>query len=386
VLKRTFVLIVLTAALAGCGRTTSNPVSTADTTPARTTTATGPIVTGAPQALVVTVLDDEGPFFNLVVEAVAPNGVAQPVATIHDVHPAAWEEASPRLDEPILASTAGDLLVSVERGGGGEPGFEAALLLDLNSPTKPPIELPAVIDRGAWGPTDELAVFGQDDLTVIHPKTGTTTRIDIPTRVDPLIAWAADGSGWLATEQEGDDDQRSGTLLRNGTFQPTVARTYGATGRERVMGSKGEIVSEAVSDGATESETALVDFGPGICPGCIVWASHVEPSDDPTFGDYTWDAAGTGLWLVRGAADGKTRWLAHLPAPKDEDRILDLPARADLTIVGIAPDDRWLVFATDDGKRLLVADTANGTTRQLARTAGEGANVVFAGWSQVPAD
>jgi hypothetical protein len=369
--------------LAACGTTpppsspsASGSVQGAVATPASTA---GTVPT---EAIVAWVVDDDAPFFDLVVESIAPTGVARPVARLRDVHPAGWADASPRLDAPVLASETGLVVISVDRSGGGTPEDERTLILDLDSPGRAPIEFPNVTERAAWGPGGELAIFGTRPL-LLDPATGTTTAITVPPHIDLLEAWVADGSGWLAVEEG--DAGRVGVLRRNGTFAAGAQPAYGLTGRERRTGSNGQIVSEATSDGATGAETTIVDFGPGICPRCVVWAKFETPGDGPTFNDFVWDASGQGLWITWQSADRKRGWLGHMASPGVDEPIVDLPARVDLDIVGISPTDAWLVLKAGEQRRLILADTLTRETRVIAKPLVPGGPTpIFAGWSSVP--
>jgi hypothetical protein len=377
--------IALVLAVAACGSTTPSPTTSASgSVQGSAATPEASLVTTPTEAIVVWVLDDARPYFDLVIESIAPSGVSRPVATLRDIHPAGWLDASPRLDAPVLASAHGWLLVSVERDGGGAPDLERTLILRLDPPPSAPMELPSVVEQAGWGPRGDLAVVAPRPV-LVDPAAGTTTRITVPPSVDLLAAWAADGSGWLAIEHVGEFDQRAGTLHLDGTFAAGARRAYGATGRERPTGARGEVVGEAVSDGPAGSETAIVDFGPGTCPRCIVWARFQTPGDMPTFNDFAWDASGDGLWLTWQSADRKRAWLGHMTTPGKDDPIVDLPAGIDLDIVGISPTDAWLVLRAGEQRRLVIADTLARTTRVIAQPLVPGGPApIFAGWSSVP--
>ena len=371
--------------MGGCGSSMPSPTPPASGLVQGATATPAPTrVTLPTEAIVAWIVDDPKPYFDLVVESIAPTGVARPVTTFHDVHPAGWGDASPRLEAPVLASTGGYIVISVERDGGGAPDLERTLIYRLDSPATAATELPHVADRAAWSPQGQLAVFGPRP-TLLDPITRAASAITVPASVDLLDVWAADGSGWLGVEHVGEFDQRVGVLHPDGSFVAGPAAAYAPTGRERATGANGQIVSEAVSDGPDGAETAIVDFGPGVCPRCIVWARFKTLGDAPTFGDFVWDAAGDGLWVTWQSADRKRAWLGHMPAPGDDDPVVDLPPAIDLDIVGISATDTWLVLQAGEQRGLLIADTRTGETRVIARPlVPDGPAPIFAGWSSVP--
>jgi hypothetical protein len=171
-------------------------------------------------------------------------------------------------------------------------------------------------------------------------------------------------------------------LRRDGTFVADIQPAYAPTGRERVTGTRGEALSEAVSDGPEGSETAIVDFGPGVCPRCIIWAKFATAGDAPHFNDYVWDAAGQGLWITWQSADRKRAWLGHMTSPGLDQPVVDLAPGIDFEIVGISPSDAWLVLEAGEQRTLLIADTLTPATRVLARPlVPDGPTPNFAGWS-----
>jgi hypothetical protein len=370
--------------VAACGTTppsvppTSGSVQGVSATPATTQ------VTLPTEALVAWVVDDDRPYFDLVVESIAPTGLARPLATLRGIHPEGWEDATPRLDAPLLVSPARSVVISVERDGGGASDLERTLILDLDASQRAPIEIPTVTERAAWGPGGELAVFSPRP-TVVDPATGTQTPITVPVGIDLLEAWVADGSGWLAVEHAGESDQRVGALHRDGIFVVGPQRAYTPTGRERLTGADGQMLSVAVSDGPDGAESAIVDFGPGDCPRCVVWATFMAPGNAPTFHDFVWDAAGQGLWITWHSADRKKAWLGHMGSPTVDEPIVDLPPGVDLDIAGISPTDAWLVLYAGEQQRLLIADTVTHETRVIARPLVPGGpSPIFAGWNSIP--
>jgi hypothetical protein len=376
--------LFLVVVLAACGSTAPSASRASGSVQGATATPAPSLVTAPVEAIVVWVVDDGLPYFDLIVESIAPTGVARPVARIRDIHPAGWQDASPRLDAPVLASATGSILISVERDGGGAGDLERTLLLRLDSSKRSPIELPNVTERAAWGPDGELAVFAPRPI-LVDPTTGTTSAIPVPPRVDLLEAWSADGSGWLAVERVGDSGQEVGVARRDGTFAVGPPRPFGLTGRERLTGARGQILSAAVSDGPQGTETAIVDFGPGSCPRCVVWARFQTPGATPSFGDFVWDAAGQGLWVTWQSADRKRAWLGHMATPGVDDPIVELPAGIDFDIVGISPTDAWLLLRASEQHTLAVGDTMTGDTRVIARPLVPGGPApIFAGWSSVP--
>jgi hypothetical protein len=262
-------------AVAACGSTSSPTPRASGSVQGATATPAASLVTAPIEAIVVWAVDDARPYFDLVVESIAPMGVARPVTTLRDVHPAGWADATPRLDAPILASNRGWLLVSVERNGGGAPDLERTLLLRLDSPQRAPLELPNVTGRAAWGPGGELATLAPQQI-VVDPESGVTTEIRVPPRVDLLEAWSADGSGWLAVERVGESGQQVGVVRRNGSFADGVPSLYGLTGRERLTGADGQILNVAVSDGPRRRG----DRDRRLRSGCLPALSRVGPVPD----------------------------------------------------------------------------------------------------------
>ena len=324
--------------------------------------------------------DDDGPFFDLVVESIAPTGVARPLTTVTDIHPAGWTTASPRLDGAVLASPQGWLVISVERDGGGIPDLERTLLIDLRA-EHPQLELAGVAERAAWGPQGHLAILGSRPL-LVDPITGVKTEVAVPADVDVLEAWAADASGLVAIEDMGEPSQRAGVLRGDGIFVPGVRPPYSATGRERHTGAIGQVLTVAVSDGADGAETAIVDSGPGVCPRCIVWARFKTPGDDPRFFAYNWDAAGAGLWITWQTSDRKRAWLGHMSTPGHDDPVVNLPPSVDFGIAGVSPTDAWFILDASDLRQLVLADTLTGQTRAIAKPLVPGGPApIFAGLS-----
>jgi hypothetical protein len=132
----------------------------------------------------------------------------------------------------------------------------------------------------------------------------------------------------------------------------------------------------------TVTDTAIVEQRADLEPPCRcrAWARFIEPGVAPRFGDATWDAAGTGLWLA--FSDGPLRWLSHLDAPLHDTKVADLPPNATWRILGISPDDRWVVLGDEEADLgpLALVDTAAGESRILARPDASGVTPFFAGW------
>jgi len=215
---------------------------------------------------------------------------------------------------------------------------------------------------------------------VIDPVTG--GRRDLPRldNVEIAAAWLRDGTGWLANKLE-TNASIPGRISRDGRFTPGPATAFEVTGRERQFGSAGGSLSLSISDGATQSETAIVEVRPdlgGAC-NCAVWVRSIQPGDDPSFGEPIWDNDGDGVWVV--FSDKDSHWLSHMIAPLKESRIADLPPGTSWRVEGISADDRWIILGdfNGGGPRLLV-DTASGESRVLARPDAAGNASLFAGW------
>jgi hypothetical protein len=335
----------------------------------------------AGEILLAHLRDDPRPFFDVQIEAVAPTGVARPVAMFRDIHPAGWTDANPMYGTPVSIGPGDQLLVVAERNGGVEPGDAAALLLDLRDPSAPPVEIAAVPHRPVWGPTGALAWSG-NGWQVADGRTGIVSGPDLPAGVEPGGAWLADGSGWLAM-RHGDDQTgpEVGWLSTTGMFTPGTPRTFEWTGLERRLGATGGTLWMAVSDGVESSETVLVERRadlPGACH-CLAWVRMTEPGDDPRFGDAIWDAAGTGVWVPMAEHDGEERWLSHVTEPTVDSRVADLPDNGDWRIVAISPDDHWVVLAGEEAGEIVLVDSLAGEVVAGARN-GEVTAVEFAGW------
>jgi hypothetical protein len=372
-LIRSTVLVLTLALVAACGSTTTNAQGTG------TGTAQLP---DAGELYLVTYLDDAGPSFGVRVEAVGPNGRPRPVATIADVRPAGWDEAAPVYDfQPTIGPT-GLLVLGVERGGGFNPADARTLLIDITAAGRPVVEIAGGLYRPFWGPDGTLAAIESDPI-LIDPRTGTATVIDRPDRVEIASAWLADGSGWAATRSD-DETLTPGRLTADGRFTPGTVETYQVSGLERFAGSAGGLLSVTTSDGATASETAIVEFRPDLPSACDcqVWARVVEPGGGPFFSNAVWDRDGTGLWLV--FAGGSETWLSHLREPLVDAKVADLPPDQPWRIRGISTDDRWIVVGGDeDGQGVLaLVDTSADLSRVLARPDATGATPMFAGWAR----
>ena len=368
---RSTVLVLVAALVAACGSATTG---------SQGSDSSGAQLPGSGELYLVTYLDDEAPSFGIRVEAVGPTGRSRPVATIADVRPAGWEEASPVYDFRPTVGPTGLLVLGVERGGGMEASDMRTLLIDVTGAGRPVVEIGGGLYRPFWGPNGRLAAIESDPIT-IDPRTGATSVIERPDRVEPSSAWLADGSGWAATRLE-DEGSTPGRLMADGTFMPEPAATFQVTGLERLAGSAGGLLSMAFSDGATESETAIVEFRPdleGSCE-CQAWARAVSSRDDPGFSEAVWDRDGTGVWLT--FAGKSERWLSHLREPLVDTKAADLPPDQSWHIIGISADDRWVVVGgADVGQgELVLVDAAAGVGRILAQPDALGVTPMFAGW------
>jgi hypothetical protein len=346
--------------------------------------ASQPVVTDPPpaaagEAYVVTIHREEnGPFFDVRVDAVAPAGGSRTIASFVDVHPAGWEAASPYYDMRSIVSPGGLLPVVAEQNGGMEE--VRTLLLDLRLRGGPPVEIAGPLGTTFWGPDGRLAMDDGSGLQLIDPRSGARQAISRPEDVSNSPAWLADGSGWPASRSR-EEESTAGWLSLEGKFTPgSAGPIFEVTGLERFRGANGGGLGMASSDGATQSETAITERRsdlPGPC-NCIVWARNVQPGDDPAFGDAVWDANGTGIWIA--FSKGDRRWLSHLVEQEVDRPVADLPASQDWRIAGISADDRWVVVASEAGSLVLV-DTATGAAREIARVQGAFSPApMFAGW------
>lgn len=357
--------------VAGCQGGGTGPSGGASTAPDEPLAAAG-------EAYVVTILDDEGPFFDVRVDAIAPGGGSRPIAALDDVHPAGWLEASPFFDMRSIVGPTRLMQVVAERGGGMNDNDVRTLLLDLRPGGGPTVEIAGSMPAPFWGPDGQLAAI-RDDGELIDTRSGARQPIPRPDGVDISPAWLVDGSGWPAG-QFGGDEPIAGWLSTDGTFTAGRAATFQVTGLERLVGAAGGTIGFAVSDGPT-SETAITEYRadlPGPC-SCMSWVSRIEPGEDPGFGDAVWDAAGTGIWLILSKDD--RRWLSHVVKPKVDNPVADLPPGSDWAIVGISADDRWVVAAALADGQLVLVDSVAGAAREIARVQGNiNPAPMFGGW------
>jgi hypothetical protein len=334
----------------------------------------------AGELYLVSYLDDEGPSFGVRVEAVGPTGRVRPIATVDDLRPAGWDNAAPVDGFGPTVGPTGYLVVGVERNGGFEASDMRTLLVDVTGAGRPTLEIEGALSRPGWGPDGSLFAPGNGPV-VVDAVTGRKTAIHLPIEIEPLAAWVADGAGWVATRTRG-EEREVGRVSADGTFTPGTTESFQITGMERFIGAEGGTLSMAVSDGATQSDTAIIEFRPEFEPPCQckVWARFIEPGADPHFGDAVWDANGRGLWLPFN--DGPRHWLSHFAKPLTETKVADLPPNVASRIVGISPDDRWVVLGSDqiEPGPLVLVDTAAGESRILAQPDASGAAPTFGGW------
>jgi len=360
--------------LAACASAPSSPSSQ----PAPSEPA-APLPT-AGELYLVKDLDGEGPSFGVRVEGVGPTGRTRPIATIDDLRPTGWDTAAPVDGFGPTVGPTGYLVVAVERNGGFEASDMRTLLVDVTGAGRPTLEIDGVLSRPAWGPNGSLFAPNNGPV-LVDTATGRRTAIDLPIEIEPVAAWVVDGTGWVATRTRG-EDREVGRVSVDGTFIPGATESFQITGMERFIGAEGGTLSMAVSDGATQSDTAIIELRPEFEPPCQckAWARFIEPGDDAHFGDALWDANGRGLWLI--FTDGRRHWLSHFAKPLTETKVADLPPGVVSRIVGISPDDRWVVLASDEIEPgpLVLVDTAAGESRILAQPDAAGVTPTFGGW------
>jgi hypothetical protein len=359
--------------LAAC----ASPAPSSPSSQPASTEPAAPLPT-AGELYVVTLLDDAAPGFGVQVEAIGPTGRVRPIATIDDARPAGWDDASPAPDFQPTVGPTGLLVVALDRNGGNEASDQRLLFFDVTGGGRPTVEVGGSLYRPSWGPSGALLALDSDGV-VVDPAAGRRQAIARPDGVELTGAWLADGSGWVATRTSG-DTTTAGSLSADGRFTTGAAASFQFTGVERAIGADGGTLSIAVSDGATGSDTAIIEVRPEFEPPCQcqVWARFVQPGNDPTFGDAVWDANGTGLWLTY--SQGANRWLSHLDKPMSPTKVADLPPAVVSKIVGISPDDRWVVLAPDESGPLVLVDTVAGESRTLAQHDALGVTPTFGGW------
>jgi len=357
-------LTLLTLVVTGCGTTTPSDQAS-------------PVVAG--ELYLVSYVDGPEPGFGVNVSAVDPSGRSREVATLSGIRPKGWDDASPSSTLQPSISPNGWLVVGAERNGGFEDADLGTILLDLTGSEHPPVDVARPMYQPFWGPNGELATLDGDPI-VIDPVSGGRRDLPRQERIEIQPAWLQDGSGWLANRIE-TDGTTAGRVDATGQFIPGPAPAFEVTGRERLTGAAGGSLSVSISDGATESETAIVETRPGL-PGaceCVVWLRSVTPGDDPTFGEPVWDRNGTGFWVV--FSDGDSQWLSHVTAPLKAVKVADLPGDTTWRVEGISRDDRWIVLGDlNGGGPLLLVDTTSGESRILARPDAAGNAPAFAGW------
>jgi hypothetical protein len=263
------------------------------------------------------------------------------------------------------------------------------LLYDLIDPSKSPVVLPAG-PAAPWGPGGRLLLSDEaGQFTVYDVAKATTTAIVVPEGIT-VADWAADGSGLLAARYGSDGATTLGVLREDGAFVPGPVQQYLPAGAARGIGANGEVMGIGHGDPAPGGiGYEFVSVRPPGSPGgedSVLWyqaAFDVDPSPIA----YTFDRAGTGIWLLLDA--GAELRLAHLAQPQVvEVRVrlgdpfegevpTDEHQLATLDIVAISPNQSVVLLQQraeniEEAADVYWLDLASGSTTTLAGW--------FAGW------
>jgi hypothetical protein len=287
-----------------------------------------------------------------------------------------------KVDSSILVSPRGLLTVAIE---GGITGPSAAiepdrrLVLDLRDVGRPPLIVPE--GYASWGPDGRLAIQGVPGVTFVDPLTGDSVVGPLPEGIDLAMAWAADGSGLLASLLGADNAAIPGILRPDGTFLEGVREPYSSTGLGRLYGAEGLVLTANFPGDANGTDQAILQVRPDP-QDPIVWLSVDQPSLERQILTFAYDAPGIGAWVLLGHDDQVD--LVHLTGPNALERRATFTTRGRAWIRGVAPDDHAVVVATDvaDPMRtsLLLVDTRTGAVTRLG---GAGGFSSFAGWAAI---
>jgi hypothetical protein len=296
------------------------------------------------------VLEDDGPFFDIRVDAVSFDGVRE-LAT-RTVQPTGWPSAEHGRElHPVLGPN-NVLYVSAERGG----NEYRTLFYDLTRPDEPPFEMDGRWPAPNFGPTGLVSWHGHDDrkIDVLEPGTGIMRTLRPPREITVTWNWTVDGRGWPARQRVANGAPVDGLYTITGSFERNPVpmseiwdrdggRRRGATGGVLTIGGEHSniMVFEQIGDGGR------------------VWLETPEPGEEVRFTWPEWDAAGEGLWVAMGATDGERRWLAHMPAPEKWEPVMDLPPGPWWSVRQISADDRWMVLSSD-AREIAIVDRAAG--------------------------
>lgn len=267
----------------------------------------------------------------------------------------------------------------------------AVLIFDLRAPDVAPWLVPGRLGGSAWGPGSVLAVADEGEIRLYDANGQTSRSIAVPAGVvvsaedSPAYSpptWLADGSGFFTWK--GDIERTFGRLGLDGAYaeSDTPLPIFQSTGRERRWAPDGsELGGGCPLEGGPEgcSVSSALDGG-----APVVWYS--EGSGDGAIQDYSWDAMGDGVWLLRERVTGEgplVYVLAHADAPGNWTELatmsLDPPSDGGFEILGIGDSAPTL-----DGRNLLigpqsanvqVAVSGDGSVGQFAPQS------FFAGWA-----
>lgn len=274
-------------------------------------------------------------------------------------------------------------------------GRNGVVVVDLRTPDALPILVAGpgggLLDFG-WGPTGLLAIAIPDGVVVYDPVARSVRTV----RGDSVVTsgtWAFDGSGLWAQRLLPGGPSPFGVLRLDGDFAPGVVRLYGQM-RKRVE-LDGRLVSwSGHGDGTARTKTLLVT-DPTFKEE-LRWYEATERggTTEPMPLDASWDASGTGIWVL--LRDATIFSVAHLDGPgrqpdvaarfprRPDDAAVDFtsgPRPADPAFVGMSPDDSLVVVrrpVQSAGRETLqtiwIVDTVTGL---VTETPGQ----EFAGWA-----
>lgn len=375
------VVLTMTTVLASCGGPVPSPSTVALGTAAAPSDDRAPIM-GAADAFVVTLgQDGDGTISNdLRVEAVSPNGIRRPIATVTDLTAGLADGTRIVTSDPILVSARGHLTVAIEGHlDGVAREVVRRLIFDLHDVARPPLMVPA--GEVAWSPDGRLAILDASHTTFVDPARGEQVVASHPDRVSLSPVWAADGSGLLGSRYGANDLPIPGIFAPDGGFNDGLKTPHSTTGVGRPYGPGGNVVGDAWAEGEAGTDHAITELRPGQRQP-LTWITVHAPGPDPSIIDHAWDAAGTGQWIVFGR-DGKAT-VVHLEGPGEPEERASFAIVEEAEIVGVAPDDAVIVAIPGSetaAAGLVRIETSTGQVIRIGRADGLSS---FAGWAAAP--
>ncbi len=310
---------------------------------------------------------------NIEVMAMSATGSTTPLGTISDA--ARWFPQAVPADELGHGPVSESGYVAVDYYPvRGDAGREVAVF-DLADPGRDPLVLDDY-EYSAWGPDDDLAVVDYVSNRVAFVDLADWTPQHVPA-IRPIdifnseLWWLADGSGILidAGKRPGDPNPFA-IVRRDGTIRASVEEMpplYPGSTNERPASSTMQVISSNPER-----------FGQNILVDGKVWAGFDSIDTYPE-----WDATGRALIALTRTSGADSYDVVRSVASGDVQITFttgDIPSH--LTSPIFAPDDSFVVTATDDGG-LVVIDLVGGTATVVPPGPDEQANVddwLISGW------